>query len=326
MPKDTITVEQEVEAIDSLHQELHADHDEKDDHHGHHELTARTLAQTLPMMLFWVALQTTAAILIYKFAFPNMFASEISKPWLIVLWTVLMGIPLSLFEYLYHRYLLHSAVLPFLGSMHNAHREHHGLTYVRAAVTPKDPELTAPVDNAYPIEQSHQEESMMFPAFAISVFFVVFTVLLAVPFKLVFKSQPIFFATLMSSVCFYLGYEIWHAILHLPYEKFWKPRLTRSKTTRYVYGFHLMHHWRPTSNLAVVGLWGLAFWDHLFATHHRPERLPVKGALVNFSDAKLAKVRWPINVLDKWQPPMFKWSRKVESKILGIFRKQRTHP
>ena len=38
------------------------------------------------------------------------------------------------------------------------------------------------------------------------------------------------------------------------------------KVWRHIYGFHLMHHWRPVSNLAVVGFWGFAIWDHIFHT------------------------------------------------------------
>ncbi len=236
-----------------------------------------------------------------------------------------MGLPLSLFEYLYHRYLLHSAVLPFLGSMHRSHSHHHGLTAVKAPVTPQEPDLMVPVKSEYPIDSIDQEESMMFPPYAISVFMALFIAILGIPLKLMFPGQPIILGVMTSVVLCYSSYEIWHQILHLPYNKFWKPLMDGKGTrgvTRYVYSFHLMHHWRPTSNLAVVGFWGVALWDHIFRTHRRPYHLPIQGAKVNYRDAQMAKPRWPIRVLDKAQPSLYKGSRKLEGAIKGIFRKR----
>jgi hemolysin III len=253
---------------------------------------------------------------------PAVFAHETAQPLKIVLWTLVLGIPLSLFEYLYHRYLLHSAVLPFLGAMHHAHSTHHGLTSVKAPVTPKEPLKLVPVASDYPVEEEHQEDSMMFPLWSISIFFVIFFAFLGLPLKLIFPNEPILFALSMAVTLYYCAYEIWHAILHLPFEKFWKPlieaRWSKGITKR-MYSFHLMHHWRPTSNLAVVGFWGIALWDHAFRTHRRPERLPLDGAQVTYMDAKLEKPLIPIALLDKWQPHMYKASRAVERYLARVF-------
>ena len=262
------------------------------------------------------------ALAVFHFISPAGFAAEIKHPLRIVAWTFAFGLPLSLFEYLYHRYLLHSAVLPFLKAMHRSHSHHHGLTAVKAAVTPKQPDLLVPVDNEYAVEEEHQEEDMMFPVYAVSIFLGLFTLTLGVPFALMFPAQPVYFAIITAVVLYYGAYELWHAIMHLPYEHFWKPAMDHKRygeTVRYVYSFHLMHHWRPSANLAVVGFWGYALWDHLFGTHHRPERTPLVGSKVNYFDADMQKPRWPVRLLDKWQVKLYQWSRKVEDFASKIF-------
>ncbi len=265
--------------------------------------------------LFWTSLQVVAAFLIFRFAFPASFFAEISQPWAILVWTVALGIPLSLFEYLYHRYLLHSAVLPFLGSMHRAHSHHHGLTKVKAPVTPKTPDKLVTVESDYPIEYEHQAESMMFPTYSISIFYAVFLVMLALPLKLAFPGAPVITAVLITVTLSYSLYEAWHAVMHLPMDRFWSKLLNHrriGRVAKHVYSFHLMHHWRPTCNLAVVGFWGFAIWDHLFRTHRRPRRLPVDGAEVSYTDVSLRQPLWPIRVLDKVGARLYKGSRKVE--------------
>jgi hypothetical protein len=283
----------------------------------------------VPFGKFFLAMgaQLAAAIGIFALIAPKAFSTEIHQPWMILLWTFLFGVPLSLFEYLYHRYLLHSAVLPFMASMHRAHGTHHGLTYVKAPVSPKEPSKLVIVDSEFPVEEEHQEESMMFPLWSLPIFIAVFLLLLALPVKLLFPGSPILLSLIFSVTLNYCGYEVWHAILHLPFERFWKPLLEGRYTKRLfrrMYGFHLMHHWRPTSNLAVVGFWGVALWDHAFLTHRRPERLPLDGAEVNYIDAKLKKPLWPISLLDRWQAGLYKASRSVERYLARIFLRRGT--
>ena len=273
-----------------------------------------------------VAAQFAVAIAAVAIALPTIFAHEVAHPWRIVGLTVLIGLPLSLFEYLYHRYLLHSAVLPFMASMHRAHSTHHGLTYVKAPVNPREPAMLVEVTSEFPIEEPHQEESMMFPFWALSIFIAVFLILIALPLKLMFVSQPMILSTILAVTLYYCSYEVWHAILHLPFERFWKPRMEGRFTKRLfrrLYGFHLMHHWRPSSNLAIVGFWGVALWDYAFRTHRRPERLPFAGAEVNYDDARLAKPLWPISLLDKMQPSLYKGSRSMEKFLAKIFLRRK---
>lgn len=283
----------------------------------------------VPFTLFFaaVAVQLALAIGIFMWAAPHVFAAESAHPLKVVGWTILIGLPLSLFEYFYHRYLLHSAILPFLASMHRAHSTHHGLTAVKAPVTPKEPEKFVEVKSEFPVEEPHQEESMMFPLYALGIFYLLFLIVYALPLKLIFPREPVIFGVILSVTAYYSSYEIWHAILHLPFDRFWKPALENRATKTVVgrmYGFHLMHHWRPTSNLAIVGFWGIALWDHVFRTHRRPENMPLDGAEVNFHDSVLPKPLWPIRLLDKWQAGLYKSSRAIERFLARVFLGRQT--
>ena len=282
---------------------------------------------SLPKFTAAVAVQMILAFAIFYWVAPVAFGSELTSGWRIMFWIVVLGLPLSLFEYLYHRYLLHSAVLPFLGRMHLAHGTHHGLTSVKAPVLKSEPDHMVPVKSEYPVEEDHQHTSMSFPLYSISIFLAIFLVLLALPFKLIFPGEPIVVATMIIVAIHYSAYELWHAVMHLPFDRFWKPLMMQrrvGKVVGHVYSFHLMHHWRPTTNLAVVGFWGFAIWDHLFRTHKRPANIPLNGSLVNYSDAVLKKPLWPIALLDRWQSGLYRFSRKVESGFLRLFvRKMR---
>jgi len=274
----------------------------------------------------WTGLQFAVAFLAFWLIAPAALIQEVTQPLAILGWTFLLGLPLSAFEYFYHRYLLHSAVLPFLGSMHRAHRTHHGLTAVKAPVRADQPALLVPVQNEFPVEEAHQEESMMFPPYSISIFYGIFLILLALPLKLMFPAAPVVTAVIVATTLQYTAYEFWHAITHLPYERFWKPLMDGRRSRRLarrVYGFHLMHHLRPSCNLAVVGFWGVAVWDYAFRTHRRPERLPVAGAEVSFTDVSLKPPLFPVSVLDRAGTWAFRASRRIEAVASRIFSRRR---
>jgi hypothetical protein len=290
--------------------------------------TPESREHRVPFTKFFIviALELIAFLAIFAFVGPHMFQAEIARPWHVLLWTALIGLPLSMFEYFYHRYLLHSAVLPFMSAMHRAHSTHHGLTYVKAPVNPKEPAMLVEVKSEFPVEEEHQEESMMFPLWSLPIFLAIFLILIALPLKLIFPAEPILVSLILSVTAYYISYEVWHAILHLPYEAFWKPVMEHRVTKRMfrrMYSFHLMHHWRPTSNLAIVGFWGVAVWDYAFKTHRRPERLPLQGAQVNYEDAQLARPLWPIRVLDGWQGGLYKASRRFERFLARVFLRRR---
>lgn len=271
----------------------------------------------------FTVLQFGLSLAVFELVAPSVLARELGHPAAAIGLALLFGVPLSLFEYLYHRYLLHSAVLPFLRSMHRAHTLHHSLTSVKAPVRPSEPEQLVPVRSQYPVEHKEQTEAMEFPPYALSIFLAVFLVLLGIPVKLMLPGSPAIFALLCAVTLYYSAYELWHAVLHLPYDRFWRPAMEKRRTGRLVrriYGFHLMHHWRPTANLAIVGLWGVAVWDYALRTHRRPGRLPLRGASVSYRDGALKQPFWPVATLDRWQAGLYRWSRRVENRTASIFR------
>jgi hypothetical protein len=276
----------------------------------------------------WTVVQSFGAIALYAIVAPHALAAELLSPWKILLWTFALGLPLSLFEYLYHRYLLHSAVLPFLGAMHRAHGLHHRLTSIKAPVRADEPARLVEVRSEFPVEHEHQEEAMMFPAYSVTAFNALFLILLALPLKLLFPTSPTIIAVLIAVPLYYVWYEMSHAVFHLPFERYWLPWMRSrwiGRTVRRVYGFHLMHHWRPSANLAIVGFWGVALWDYAFRTHRRPERLPVHKAEVAYTDAILKRPAWPVSMLDQWQGSWYRVSRRIEKLVAHlVLRRHRT--
>jgi len=294
-----------------------------------HETHDQSKPHRVPFASFfiWTGFQLVLAFILLGLTLPDLLRDELAQPVSILLWTIALGLPLSAFEYFYHRYLLHSAVLPFMAAMHRAHQTHHGLTAVKAPVSAKEPSKLVPVQNEFPVEEPHQEESMMFPVYSISIFFGIFLILLALPLKLIFPGAPIVVSVLMATTLQYSLYELWHAVTHLPYDRFWRPLIEHrlfGKLGRRVYSFHLMHHWRPSTNLAVVGFWGIAIWDHAFRTHSRPGRLPVAGAVVNYEDAVIKKPLFPISALDRISGPFYRGSRRVEAFLSRLFLRRKT--
>jgi len=287
------------------------------------EIASEAREHHIPIGRFFAAVvgELGAAVLVFSLVAPRVFQAELSRPWGILLWTAMLGLPLSLFEYLYHRYLLHSAVLPFMAAMHRAHNKHHSLTYVKAPVSPNEPAKLVPVSSRFPIEEDEQEESMMFPLYSLSIFLAIFVAILGLPLKLMLPGQPIMISLISAVTLYLVAYELWHAVLHLPFERFWKPFMAGRWTARLakrMYSFHLMHHWRPSSNLAIVGFWGIAVWDYAFRTHRRPVRLPLKGAEVTYDDARMKKPLFPIALLDRWQSGLNRASRAVERYLAKV--------
>lgn len=285
---------------------------------GEHPLTFEPEEAQFPWLSFVISvvLNAAAALAVFRFTAPTRFAYELNFSWWQVAVTVFaLGLPLSLFEYLYHRYLLHADVLPFMRASFRAHSAHHGLTYVRASVHKHEPTKLAPVASDYAVERKEQEQSMMFPYYSLPIFYGVFVIILGLPILLVASKTPLFLSLWITVTAYFVGYEVWHAILHLPFNKVWRPRLYGSRYKRvwqYVYGFHLMHHLRFPCNESVVGFWGIALWDHLMGTLRRPQRLPLPGESITYEDAKLPIPRWPVRLCDRWQKPMSAWSRHIE--------------
>ncbi|MEW5884141.1 MAG: hypothetical protein AB1725_07950, partial [Armatimonadota bacterium] len=82
---------------------------------------------------------------------------------------------MGLFEYFFHRYVLHSVFWRPLAPMKRKHTEHHSLTHVRELKHKQDDEGNVEVRNRYPIVTPEQIESSAFPGYALVSFLLLFS-------------------------------------------------------------------------------------------------------------------------------------------------------
>ena len=128
-------------------------------------------------------------------------------------------------EYVFHRYVLHKPVVPFLSRFYRQHTLHHSLTRIGSRRTPGGRELMC-VENLYPITSPHQNEAAFFPWYTM----VIFAVILAPFFALLqwlMPTMPWFAGGLLAITASLTLYEVFHAIEHWPFEV-WAP-LVESK-------------------------------------------------------------------------------------------------
>ncbi|GIV03292.1 MAG: hypothetical protein KatS3mg015_2122 [Fimbriimonadales bacterium] len=230
---------------------------------------------------------------------PDIAQAQISNPiWVVLLWFAVIHLVLGLFEYLFHRYVLHSVFWMPLKPMRDKHTAHHSLTHVRELAHKLDEKGEAEVRNKYPIVEPEQIEHSAFPPYAL-VGFLLFFSLFFVPLQLLLPGAPILLAGTLAVIFSYSLYEIKHAVEHNDYESFWKPRIEKSRFFRAWYGFHLMHHSRIGVNQAIGGVFALPIWDWAFGTCFIPEELPLPGTRVSPESQVPPKPRWPISTLDK---------------------------
>lgn len=168
----------------------------------------------------------------------------------------------------------------YIGVMAFDHGAHHKLT----DVTPMNPTRLSELFNAinrYEIKDNEQTEHAVFPHFSIFIFWVVF---LPVAMLLQYAANvlgsmpginmphlPVILATMLSVTWQLWLYESSHAIMHKPYQNWWKPRIENpiyGKWFSNVYRFHFFHHMNESCSLGVVGaVWFCYFWDRVFGTY-----------------------------------------------------------
>lgn len=271
-------------------------------------------AHGFPFVRFSLAVlaQVAAAVALFAWLAPGLFRGEMAVSWgWHLLAIVLIGLPLSLFEYFYHRYMLHRRV-PLLDVMYESHRTHHGLTnVVLKRVEPRADDKSR-LESKYPIEEAEQEEAMHFPFYALSIFYGIFGILIALPLKLLLPGVPVILPLIASVTISYVGYEAWHAILHLPF-KTWEKHLyvaPYKRAIQKIYSFHYLHHLRVTVNEAVFGFFGLPVWDVLFGTNLGIKRLPRPGEVIKNSEIGTNNPRWIIRKLDDLSNKVHKFAAR----------------
>lgn len=251
-----------------------------------------------------VFLQTAAWLVgsfyLWRWVRPEIAEAQIST----TVWAVLACFAvthgfLGMFEYFFHRYVLHRVFWMPLDPMKRTHTEHHSLTHVRELKHKQDEDGNVEVRNCYPIVTPDQIESSAFPGYALVSFLLLFSApLIAV--QLLLPSLPILLGGYLAVVFSYALYEVKHAVEHNDYYAFWKPRIERSRFYRWWYGFHLMHHSRIRVNQAIGGVFALPVWDWVFGTYFIPKHLPLPEAIVPPESQVPPEPRGVIRVLDAW--------------------------
>ena len=201
-----------------------------------------------------------------------------------------------LIEYVFHRYVLHKPVVPFLSRFYRQHTLHHSLTRIGKRYTAAGRAVPF-VENIYPVTEPEQGEASFFPWYTLVVFAGILTPLLALLHWLA-PAFPWFFAG-YAALAFALAlYEIFHAIEHWPFER-WAPLIEHRRFGwfwRKVYSFHLRHHAVIDCNEAISGFFTLPVFDWLFGTFVLPKSLYVDGSEWNpaefTSPRPVALIRW----------------------------------
>ncbi|HVS54438.1 MAG TPA: hemolysin III family protein [Opitutaceae bacterium] len=199
-------------------------------------------------------------------------------------------------EYIFHRYVLHKPVVPFLSRFYKQHTLHHSLTRIGKRYTAAGREVPF-VENIYPVTEPEQGEASFFPWYTLAVFAGIVTPLLAL-LQWLAPAFPWFFAG-YGALAFSLAlYEIFHAIEHWAFER-WAPLIEHRQLGwfwRKVYSFHLRHHAVIDCNEAISGFFTLPVFDWIFGTFILPQSLYLDGsewqAEEFVSPRPCALVRW----------------------------------
>lgn len=174
----------------------------------------------------------------------------------------------GIFEHPFHRYVLHSPLIPGLSTFYKSHTKHHGLTRVTWRQTG--------VENFYPILEEKQHDSSFFPWYSYSAFVLVFTPLFILIYWM-FPAIPIFLDGALALAWSISLYELVHAVEHYSLEK-WLPKLEHrnsllKKFWRTMYAFHLRHHVNNKCNENISGFFGIPISDFLLGTWINPRTL-----------------------------------------------------
>lgn len=259
-----------------------------------------TLALFIQFVLLLVAM---------RFLAPALWARQLAAgPGAIVLTFLVAHLFLCFFEWGFHRYVLHSVMVPWLRYFANGHRNHHALTNIQLRRDEVGPGRY--VLNRYPIVDKEQFEDSAFPVYALLAFWLLFTPIL-IGAQAVMPHAPIYLGGYSAIAWSMASYEIFHGIEHLPYP--WWERATGhqrfGKLWRKVYGFHHFHHANIGSNEAISGFFGLPLADWVFRTYHQPKDLLLHGHMATAKDFAV-RPPWGFVV---W---VDRWARAREAKIL----------
>jgi hemolysin III len=255
--------------------------------------------------LFIATIVLTLAALfgILALAVPSVWQAQLAAGWKAVLVVFLAVHLLAAFvEFIFHRYVLHAPLVPFLSYFYKQHTLHHALTRVGFQKSKRGEQVPCLVENVafnrYPIMDEPQYEASYFPWYSLAVFAGLASLLLA-PVQLIFPAAPVFLGGFLAIAWSLSLYELIHAVEHWP-QATWD-RLIESPTLgrfwRKAYAFHLRHHADIRSNEAISGFFGLPIVDVVLGTYLDPETLYRHGQPVDPKEfvsprPRFAIIRW----------------------------------
>lgn len=246
---------------------------------------------SVALFSFTVVASLGAYLFILKLVAPDIWEAQMQASISSIVLTTLAVLFVNCFiEYIFHRYVLHAPLFPFLAYFYKQHTIHHALTGV---VAMRGDDSGVVVKNRYPIINESQYRASFFPWYS----FLIFSALLSPFFFLAQRSmpqRPIFLGGCLALTVSISLYEIVHAIEHLPLER-WSPFLHNPKFGgfwRLIYSFHLRHHADVKCNEAVSGFLGLPLADWVFGTWVNPRTLYPECELVPVASFKSPKPRF----------------------------------
>lgn len=253
-------------------------------------------------------LQYAGLMVAFRLLLPGLWARQLAAGIPALTLTFLAAhLGLCFFEWVFHRYILHSITLPWLAWFARGHRSHHGLTPIKLQAAA--PGSDRYVLNRYPIVEETQHEDSAFPWYSILGFWAFFTpLLLLVQWAL--PNAPVLVGSYTAIAFSMVLYEILHAIEHYPYE-WWKSATEHPRFGGFwskFYGFHHMHHANISCNEAISGFFGLPIADWLFGTYHQPKELLLEGRVATARD-------FAVSPPPRWVQWLDAWARRREARI-----------
>lgn len=270
-------------------------------HAGEHEEKFSPWLFIATILVSLVGLFTVLAL-----AFPGVWKAQLAASvWSLLLCFTTVHVVAGVFEFFFHRYILHAPLIPFLSYFYKQHTLHHALTHIgyhRSKIN--NEEVPGLIENehiarnTFPIEEEKQHEASYFPWYSLLIFSLVITPLLAVA-QWLFPAAPVFLGGYLA-VAFSLSlYELIHAVEHWPQDTWDRliahPRYGR--IWRKAYAFHLRHHADIRCNEGISGIFGVPLVDFALGTYVDPETLYTHGEKVHADEfispqPRFAFIRW----------------------------------
>ena len=235
---------------------------------------------SLPLFLLTIAVSSAGLLGLFKLVAPDaLWAAQVGAgAWYFAGAFLAIHLVNAFVEFVFHRYVLHKPVVPFLSRFYKQHTLHHSLTRIGKRYTSAGREVPF-VENIYPVTEPEQGEASFFPWYTLAVFTLGLAPLLAV-LQWLLPAFPWFFAGLAALAFSLALYEIFHAIEHWSFER-WAPLIEHrifGGFWRKVYSFHLRHHAVIDCNEAISGFFTLPVFDWVFGTFILPKSLYQDGA------------------------------------------------